>query len=79
MIIGVGQFWAMFFTLAYAFASYRTMGKINRRKEINIMSLYLYFAFASVVLLGIFVHYYASATKTFSLVAMYFVVRILRK
>lgn len=79
MIIGVGQFWAMFFTLAYAFASYRTMGKINRRKEINIMSLYLYFAFASVVLLGIFCHYYANATKTFSLVAMYFVVRILRK
>ena len=79
MIIGVGQFWAMFFTLAYAFASYRTMGKINRRKDMDIMSLYLYFAFASVVLLGIFGHYYASATKTFSLVAMYFVMRILRK
>lgn len=79
MVIGIGQFWATIMTLAYSFFSFRVMGKINRRKEINIMSLYLYYAFASVVLLGIFGHYYASASKTFSLVAMYFVMRMLRK
>lgn len=79
MIIGIGQFWAIIMTLVYSFFSFKTMGNISRRKGIDIMSLYLYFAFASVVLLGIFVHYYASPSKTFSLVAMYFVMRILRK
>ena len=79
MIIGIGQFWAIIMTLVYSFFSFKTLGNINRRKKIDIMSLYLYFAFASVVLLGIFVHYYASPSKTVSLVAMYFVMRILRK
>lgn len=79
MMIGIGQFWAIIMTLAYSFFSFKTLGNINRKNEIDIMSLYLYFAFASVVLLGIFVHYYASPAKTFSLVAMYFVMRILRK
>ena len=79
MIIGIGQFWAIIMTLVYSFFSFKTLGNINRRKKIDIMSLYLYFAFASVVLLGIFVHYYAGPAKSFSLVAMYFVMRILRK
>lgn len=79
MIIGIGQFWAIIMTLVYSFFSFKTLGNINRKNEINIMSLYLYFAFASVVLLGIFGHYYASPSKTFSLVAMYFVMRFLRK
>ena len=79
MIIGIGQFWAIIMTLVYSFFSFKTLGNINRRKKIDIMSLYLYFAFASVVLLGIFTHYYAGPAKSFSLVAMYFVMRILRK
>lgn len=79
MIIGIGQFWAIIMTLVYSFFSFKTLGNINRRKKIDIMSLYLYFAFASVVLLGIFGHYYAGPAKSFSLVAMYFVMRILRK
>lgn len=79
MIIGIGQFWAIIMTMAYSFFSFKTLGNINRKNEIDIMSLYLYFAFASVVLLGIFTHYYASPAKTFSLVAMFFVMRILRK
>ena len=79
MIIGIGQFWAIIMTLVYSFFSFKTLGNINRKNEIDIMSLYLYFAFASVVLLGIFVHYYASPARTFSLVAMYFVMSILRK
>lgn len=79
MIIGIGQFWAIIMTMAYSFFSFKTLGKINRKKEIDIMSLYLYFAFASVVLLGLFEHYYASPAKTFSLVVMYFVMRFLRK
>ena len=79
MIIGIGQFWAIIMTLVYSFFSFKTLGNINRRKKTDIMSLYLYFAFASVVLLGIFVHYYAGPAKSFSLVAMYFVMRILRK
>lgn len=79
MIIGIGQFWAIIMTMAYSFFSFKTLGKINRKKEIDIMSLYLYFAFASVVLLGLFAHYYASPAKTFSLVVMYFVMRFLRK
>ena len=79
MIIGIGQFWAIIMTLVYSFLSFRTLGNINRRREINILSLYLYYAFASVVLLGIFGHYYAGPSKTFSLVAMYFVMRFLRK
>ena len=79
MIIGIGQFWAIIMTLVYSFFSFKTLGNINRKKELDIVSLYLYFAFASVVLLGIFVHYYAGPAKTFSLVAMYFVMRILRK
>lgn len=79
MIIGIGQFWAIIMTMAYSFFSFKTLGNINRKNEVDIMSLYLYFAFASVVLLGIFGHYYASPSKTFSLVAMYFVMRILRK
>ena len=79
MIIGIGQFWAIIMTMAYSFFSFKTLGNINRRKKIDIMSLYLYFAFASVVLLGIFTHYYAGPAKSFSLVAMYFVMRILRK
>ena len=78
MIIGIGQFWAIIMTMAYFFFSFKTLGNINRRKKIDIMSLYLYFAFASVVLLGIFGHYYANPSKTFSLVAMYFVMRQLR-
>lgn len=79
MIIGIGQFWAIIMTMAYSFFSFKTLGNINRKNEIDIMSLYLYFAFASVVLLGIFAHYYAGPSKAFSLVAMYFVMRILRK
>ena len=79
MIIGIGQFWAIIMTLVYSFFSFKTLGNINRRKKIDIMSLYLYFAFASVVLLGIFGHYYAGPAISFSLVAMYFVMRILRK
>lgn len=79
MIIGIGQFWAIMMTMAYSFFSFKTLGNINRKNEIDIVSLYLYFAFASVVLLGIFGNYYASPAKTFSLVAMYFVMRILRK
>lgn len=79
MIIGIGQFWAIIMTMAYSFFSFKTLGNINRKNEVDIMSLYLYFAFASVVLLGIFGHYYAGPSKTFSLVAMYFVMRILRK
>ena len=79
MIIGIGQFWAIIMTMAYSFFSFKTLGNINRKNEVDIMSLYLYFAFASVVLLGIFGHYYASPARTFSLVAMYFVMRILRK
>ena len=79
MIIGIGQFWAIIMTLVYSFFSFKTLGNINRKNEIDIVSLYLYFAFASVVLLGIFTHYYAGPAKSFSLVAMYFVMRILRK
>lgn len=79
MIVGIGQFWAIIMTMAYSFFSFKTLGNINRKNEIDIMSLYLYFAFASVVLLGIFTHYYAGPSKTFSLVTMYFVMRILKK
>lgn len=79
IIVGVGQFWAIIFTLIYSFSSFRTLGQINKKARVDIVSLYIYFAFVSVILLGIFVHYYASAAKTFSLIAMYFIVKIIRK
>ena len=79
IIVGIGQFWAIFVTLIYAFCSFITLGKIKRKPKIDIGAVYVYYAFASIILLGIFVHYYASPAKTFSLVSMYFIVKLLRR
>lgn len=79
MIIGIGQTWAVIMTLLYAFAANLAFKQIGRKKYVDIQSLYLYFAFVSVVLLGLFGHYYADPSKTFSLFVMYFVVKMLRK
>lgn len=79
IIVGVGQFWAIVITLIYAMISFISLGQINRKVRLDIVSIYVYFAFSSVILLGIFGHYYASATKTFSLIVMYFIVKLLRK
>lgn len=78
MIIGIGQCWAVTMALVYAFFSSAVLRRINRRKNVDTLSLYLYFASASVILLGLFGHYYASAATTFSVVAMYFLIKMLR-
>lgn len=75
MIIGIGQAWAVFFTILYTILSSIQLGKIKRKPIISIDSLFLYFALASVPLLGLFGHYYASPATTFSLLFMYFIIK----
>lgn len=79
IIVGVGQLWAVIITILYALISNITLGKMRRKNNVGIQEVYVYFAFVSVVLLGLFAHYYASASKTFSLCVMYIVVGMLKK
>lgn len=79
IMVGTGQLWAVMMTLLYAIMSGITLGRVSRGNNVDIQTVYLYFGFVSVILLGLFGHYYASASKTFSLFAMYLVIRMLRK
>ena len=78
IMVGLGQFWAIVITIIFAISSYFSLYYLKRQKRVDVKSLYLYFSFASVPLLGVFVHYYASPGKTFSLIIMYFVIKYLK-
>lgn len=79
VIIGAGKWVAIIFAIVYSILSSMTLPKICRNREVKISSLYLYFALISVLLLGIFVHYYTSSILTFSLLSMFVVVKLMEK
>ena len=79
IMVGLGQFWAVFITLIYALITNISLSKFNyRRTTITIQNVYLGFAMVSVVALGLFGHYYAGVGKLFSVIVCYFLVKKLR-
>ena len=78
IIVGAGRGVAIAFCIIYALLAAVILPKVVRHRHVSASSLYLYFAFASVMYLGIFVHYYTSGTTTFGLVFMYILLRIMK-
>lgn len=79
IIVGAGKTVAIIYCLVYTIASSITSKTICNRKEASASSLYLYFAFTSVIYLGLFGHYYSDGTITFGLVTMFIMIKILEK
>lgn len=79
IIMGAGKSVAIAFCFVYTFISSISLPSITRSSGAKITSLYLYFAISSVLLLGLFGHYYTSSTLTFSLFAIYFIIYISEK
>lgn len=48
-----------------------------RKQNANLKDCYLLLLFSSILFLGLFVHYYAAATKTFSVIFFYFLITYL--
>ena len=76
IIMGAGTIVAVFYCFFYSFTSFVTLPSVIKKPKIH--SLYLYFALVSVVYLGLFVYYYTSPYKTFSLIFFYLMLRFLR-
>lgn len=79
IIVGAGKTVAIIYCLVYTIASSITSRTICNHKEASASSLYLYFAFFSVLYLGLFGHYYSYGTITFGLVTMFIMIKILEK
>ena len=79
IIIGAGKTVAIAFCLVYVFFCAVLLPKITKKNRIRLHELYLYFALVSVLLLGVFVHYYTSSLLTCSLVVMYLLIRFMDK
>jgi hypothetical protein len=78
IIMGAGQVVAMVFCFIYSLTSFSILPRVTRKSGANISSLFLYFALASVLLLGLFVHYYTSPYITFSLFFFFFTLRFIK-
>lgn len=77
IIIGAGREAAIVYSIAYTIISAISLPRIVRRKALGISGLYIYFALSSVLLLGLFGHYYTAAPLTCSLVVMFLLVRLM--
>lgn len=78
IIVGAGKVVAIAFCIVYSVYSSIILPRIVRSQYVSISSLYLYYALASVMFLGIFGHYYTSGTSTFGLIMMYLILRIIK-
>lgn len=72
--VGVGQTWMIILVMIYMIMSYFIIYLIKKRKKLKIDSIFIYFAISSVVLFGLFAHYYAEPSQTISVIIMYFVI-----
>jgi len=73
-IVGVGQTWMIILVMVYVIISYLVIYLIKQKRNLKIDSIFIYFAISSVVLLGMFGHYYAEPSQTISVIIMYFVI-----
>lgn len=69
----------LIFLTIYNFATKNFISTINKNKYINLKQVYLLIALNSVVSLGLFNHYYAESSRTFSVVVFFFIVKYLNK
>lgn len=75
IMVGVGRGWALFFTAIYVIASFISIPRLTKKKYSNLLDGYIYIALISVILLGIFTHYYAVPNRTISLIIMYILIK----
>ena len=79
IIIGAGQEVAIAFSIVYTIVSIISLPRIVKKRALLLHEAYQYFALVSVLLLGLFVHYYTASALTCSLVVMYFLIRFIEK
>ena len=77
IIVGAGKSVAIVYCLGYTILSSILLRAISKSKKFTASSMYLYFAFFSVIYLGLFGHYYTSSSITFGLITMYLFMRFL--
>ena len=73
IIMGAGTIVAIGFCLLYSFTSFVALPFAIKKSKIH--NLYLYFSLASVDYLGLFVYFYTSPYKTFSLIFFYIMLK----
>lgn len=75
--MGAGSFVTFIYVLVYRGIS-SLFFKQRNKKNVSLLQLYIYYALISVVLLGLFTHYYAS-TGTLALVVWFFIIKYIIK
>lgn len=76
IIISAGKSVAIIFCILMSLSGFLCMSKINKQASISASSLYLYYAYSSVILFGLFGHYYATFFLTTSLICIYILLKL---
>lgn len=76
LIIALGQFTALLFVIFYILIFNCRMFKIRKKKNFNVLNLYEYIFFSSIVFLGPFVYYYSNVGILISVIFFYFILKI---
>lgn len=78
IIVGAGKTVAIIFCMVYTLISLIVTSRLTRHRAVAADQMYLYFALASVMYLGLFGYYYSSSGTTFGLVAVYILLRMMK-
>lgn len=74
IIMGAGTFVAICFCLFHSLISFVSLPSVTKKPVMH--NIYLYFALASVIYLGLFGYYYSSPYKSFSLIFFFFMLKL---